>query len=100
MSLVWMFKEHRDAVARIAAAETSCAIITDRNLRLEEDNKRLTEALEKAMVYVQAGHSKSPVDLFEQYQKQILQDEPYVDGKIPDNAWLTPGDMEPARTDG
>ena len=95
MKLVWLFEEHRNAVKRLSEAETSAAILTDRNLRLEADNTRLVDNLSKMQDYVSHITDQSPIDLFERYQKQVLQDEPYADGKIPDSEWLTPGDTEP-----
>lgn len=98
--LVWLFEEHRQVVAALQQAEKDAAILTDRYLRLEEDNKKLSDTILKMQEYVTQVQSSSPIDMFERYQKQILQDEPYDDGKIPDSAWLTPGDTAPERNDG
>ena len=102
MSLVWMFKEHRNLNAELQTTKVQLELLSDRYLRSQEDAKNLTDAIEKLQQYIATQINTSTVDIFEKYQQQILQDRPYDDGKIPDTAWLTPGDApreEPVKTD-
>ncbi len=95
MSLVWMFKEHRDLNAELQSSKVQLELLSDRYIRATEDIKNLTDAIQKLQEYIATQINTSTVDIFEKYQREVLQDSPYVDGKIPDTDWLTPG--EPVR---
>lgn len=99
-SLVWMFQDHRDLHAELQSKKVELELLSDRYLRALEDTKNLTEAIEKLQHYIATQINTSTVDIFEKYQQQILQDKPYDDGKVPDDAWLTPGENEPVRENG
>lgn len=92
MSLVWLFQEHRDLHGELQAKKVELELLSDRYIRALEDTKNLTEAIEKLQQYIATQINQSTVDIFEKYQREILQDRPFDDGKIPDDAWLTPGD--------
>lgn len=92
MSLVWMFQEHRDLHQELQAKKVELELLSDRYIRALEDTKNLTEAIEKLQQYIATQINTSTVDIFEKYQREILQDRPFEDGKIPDDAWLTPGE--------
>jgi hypothetical protein len=98
MNLVWMFRDYRDLYQRDLQREVLIDRLNEKIIALDEDNTKLADTVRKLQEYI-AANPPNRLDLFEQYQKQILQDEPYVDGKIPDSAWLTPGEMEPVKTD-
>lgn len=104
MKLVWLFKEHRDTVDAYRAlerklwqAESDAAILTERNLRLEEDNKKLALALEAAQTHIQSnpGYLQNVMDLMERYQREVLQEIPMTKDQQPE--WLTPGEDTPER---
>ena len=75
--LVWLFSDYRDAVAQI--------------YRLEQEilmQRMMIERLEKT---TQA--TPTSVDsLLKEFQDMILAEQPYPDGKIPESAYLTPGE--------
>lgn len=100
-SLLMLFKSYRELYEQLhqtqleqARKQAEWDIVAEKYLQSTQDNIKLTDTLAKMQEYVNQVATKSPIDLFEQYQKQVLQDEPYADGKIPDNAWLTPGESE------
>jgi hypothetical protein len=69
-NLVWLFPAHRELHKRVVFLEG---------------------ALEQAMRAVQ----NSAVNIDEAlatYNERVLQEIPYDGGKVPDDAWLTPGD--------
>lgn len=101
-NLVWLFPAHRELHAGYTEMKTTLEILTDRCLRTEEDNKKLVSALEKLQAYVanNPSHMEGIVDLFQRYQEKVLQDLPYDNNRIPDSAWLTPGEVEPGLTSG
>lgn len=99
MKLVWLFKEHHDVVQlnrmlehRLWKAETDASILTEKNLQLEADNKKLAEALEAAQQHIQSnpGYIQNVMDLMERYQREVLQEIPLTPDQQPE--WLTPGE--------
>ena len=78
-NLVWLFAEHRDAVAEVnrltALVDYQVHVISDLGVQL-------TLALSRP--------SSTP-ELLENYRKDILAEEPFKDGVVPDAFWLTPG---------
>lgn len=92
MNLVWLFQEHRDLHAELQSKKVELELLSDRYIRALEDTKNLTEAIEKLQQYIATQINQSTVDIFEKYQREILQDRPFDDGKVPDDAWLTPGE--------
>ena len=69
-SLVWLFPEYRRVVL---------------------ENQNLI-ALNQALSHQIAN---GPVDmsrLMDDYSNKVLQEDPFIDGKVPDELWLTPGD--------
>jgi len=91
-NLVWLFQAHRDMAAGYAEVKAALEIMSDKYLRALEDTKNLTDAIAKLQQYIATQINTSTVDIFEKYQQQILQEEPFADNKIPDSAWLTPGE--------
>lgn len=79
----------------LVTAEANARILTDRNERLEEDNKKLALALEQAQAYIQSnpGYIQNVMDLMEKYQHEVLQELPLPVGQTPE--WLTPGEDVP-----
>ena len=55
------------------------------------EHKTIIATLEAALA---SRPAVDPMSLVSQFNEQILVDQPYPDGKIPDNVWLTPGDNE------
>lgn len=98
MKLVWLFDEHRQVVQELQQAQLQLELQSDKYIRAVEDNKKLVEIVEQLRAALAAGPSQ--LGLFEQYQKEILQDQPYPDGKIPDSEWLTPGGFVREDVDG
>ena len=96
-NLVWLFPAYREAVDRASRAENTAQSVMARVGELSADNSALVARVHELEQYILAN--QNPLDTFERYQKQILQEEPWEDGKIPDNAWLTPGDRVPERAD-
>lgn len=90
--LVWLFQEHRDLHAELQAKKVELELLSDRYIRALEDTTNLTGAIKKLQDYIATQINHSTVDIFEKYQREILQDQPFQDGKIPDDAWLTPGE--------
>ena len=70
-SLVWLFQDYRDAVDEIH--------------RLHGENAALRFQLENQGT---GEHMR----LLREFQEQALSDQPFPDGKIPDNYWLSPID--------
>lgn len=69
-SLVWLFPAHREAQARIAFLEQ----------QLEIAHRALVE-----------GQSAQNVaQWMTEYAEKVLTEQPFPDGKVPENAWLTP----------
>jgi hypothetical protein len=100
MKLVWLFDEHRVAVARVAELEQQAAILVERYENVLADNKRLTESVLALNAHVQANpsHLAGMVDVFNKYQEHVLSDRPFKDNVIPDDMWLTGTDV-PVRED-
>ena len=107
-----MFKQYRDLYERMHQAqmdqalkaaewermrliyETQAETITERNLQLEADNKKLAEALEAAQQHIQSnpGYIQNVMDLMERYQREVLQEIPLTPDQ--QHEWLTPGEDE------
>ena len=81
--LVWLFSDYRDAVQRIYQLEQEIL------------KQRMTiEQLEKLEKYEKLDRTvPTSVDsLLKEFQDMILAEQPYPDGKIPESAYLTPGE--------
>lgn len=76
--LVWLFAEHREAVETLT---TLRAELVARDRVIQD----LAEQLARAQARI-----GSPTELLENYRKDILQEEPFPNGQIPDHFWLTP----------
>ena len=76
--LVWLFDEHRVAVAEI-----------NRLIALTGSQARTIEDLGSQLTLALSRPSAVP-ELLENYRKDILAEEPFKDGVIPDAFWLTP----------
>lgn len=92
MSLVWLFKAHRDLSERQHQYELQLGQITNRNLELEKDNVALSSSLRHAQDAIQSnpGYINSVMDLLQKYQEKILEETPFSPGQVPE--WLTPED--------
>lgn len=88
-----MERVHR-AELELVKAEANAALLTDRCLRLEEDNRKLGEALQQAQQHIQSnpGYIQNVMDLMERYQREVLQEIPLTPDQQPE--WLTPGEDE------
>ena len=77
-SFCWLFKDHRDLWA---------------------ENHRLLGIIRDLEYQLTAKMSSdvASTTLIKQYQDEVLVELPYPDGKIPTNAWLTPGEDERVR---
>ena len=76
MNLVWLFDEHRIAIARIAALEFTLS---------EKD--RVIADLEAQL------RNRGPItfaDEFHRFKDEVLSEQPFPDGKIPEHFFLTP----------
>ena len=69
MNLVWLFAEHRE--------------LYQETLRL----RQVIADLEKQLLF---KPSETIVDTMRRYSEEVLAEQPFPDGKIPDNLWLTP----------
>lgn len=67
-NLLWLFKDYREAKDQIAYLQ------------------KYAESLEAAL--------KQSPNLVDTYTKQVLVDEPFPDGRIPDDVWLSPGEND------
>ena len=75
--LVWLFSDYRDAVQRIYQLEQEIL-----------KQRMVIERLEKTTQV-----TPTSVDsLLKEFQDMILAEQPYPDGKIPESAYLTPGE--------
>ncbi len=70
-NLLWLFADYRDLVTAVA------------------ERDRIIQDLETQLRSRPAG---SMEDLIRTFQNETLSEQPFPDGKIPDNMWLTPVD--------
>lgn len=68
-SLLWLFKAYRDLVF---------------------ENQLLKRTIEDLHVQLTRNPSQSTMDMIRHYQEDVLTEQPFPDGKIPENLWLTP----------
>mgnify|MGYP001568269885 FL=1 len=79
MSLVWMFEEFRNAKECIAALEKAL---------IEKD--RIISDLESQL------HNRGPITFMDEFSRfahlkdEVLTEQPFADGKIPESFFLTP----------
>lgn len=97
MKLVWLFREHRELNDAYQELRRSAEKTADWGLKLQEDNKRLADALEKAQQYIQSnpGYINNIMDLLQKYQETVLQEAPLPKNYQPE--WLTPGEDIPIK---
>ena len=76
--LVWLFADYRNAVLHIQELERE---ILKQRLVIEQYEKMPTQAL-----------PTSVDSLLKEFQDMILSEQPYPEGKIPESAYLTPGE--------
>lgn len=90
--LVELMERVHKAEMALVRAEADAAILVARNERLEEDNRKLSAALEQATYQIQNNPSyiQNVMDLMEKYQKEVLQEIPLTADQQPE--WLTPGE--------
>lgn len=90
--LVELMERVHKAEMALVRAEADAAILVARNERLEEDNRKLSAALEQATYQIQNNPSyiQNVMDLMEKYQKEVLQELPLTADQQPE--WLTPGE--------
>lgn len=79
-NLVWLFREHRDLHAAYTATRTQMLLLEQTIADLEAQLRR------------QAPPSVD--NLLENHRQNVLREEPFPDGKVPDGFWLTPGDND------
>lgn len=77
-NLVWLFSGYREAIQKIQDQELEI-------LKL----KLVIDQLSKTMPTTSPASVES---LLKEFQDMILSEQPYPDGKIPENAYLTPGE--------
>ena len=82
---------------KLVRAEADAALLTEKNIRLQEDNVKLTAALQQAQVAIASNPSyiNNIMDLMNKYQETVLQELPLPADMQPE--WLTPGDDIPIR---
>lgn len=68
--LVWLFPAHRQLHAEVVAL------------------RQVVADLERQIAVSPAN----PTDLIRRYTDEVLSEQPFTDGKIPDELWLTPVD--------
>jgi len=76
-SLVWLFADYRNAVLKIQDLEREVL-----------KQRVLIEMYERAPT----TPPTSVDSLLKEFQDMILSEQPYPDGKIPEHAYLTPGE--------
>ena len=74
-NLVWLFSEHR--------------LVVQQNAELQRAIEGLARQLEAALARVNVGGS-DVTSMLQNFQDQILVDEPFKDNRIPEDAYLTP----------
>jgi len=77
MNLLWLFKEHRD--------------LQFRNLELEQRVKDVEAWAAQRTQDLETQLAKRAVVEMSDVVSELFQDLPYEGGKIPAEAWLTPG---------
>lgn len=77
MSLVWLFKEHRD--------------LYEKYLELEQRFHLEIDTYEHTIKDLEEQLAKKPALDIPALIEELFQDKPYDGGKIPDSVWLTPG---------
>lgn len=86
--LLWVFKAHRNAYDRINELEHRIVEIStkaeSRLADVEAWSARRVSDLEEQL-------ARKPVPTLPDLAHELFQDQPYDGGKIPDDAWLTPG---------
>ena len=80
---------------KLVRAEADAALLTEKNIRLTEDNVKLTAALQQAQTAIASNPSyiNNIMDLMNKYQETVLQELPLPADVQPE--WLTPGDDIP-----
>ena len=79
---MWLFKEHRETVFQLAEMQRQ---LDSQTRTIEDLERQLAQAVAMA-----AARDMTVVDMFKEYQKEILTDQPFPDGKVPESMWLTP----------
>lgn len=74
--LVWLFSDYRDAVQRIYTLEQEIL-----------KQRVIIEQYERTPAHIPAVDS-----LLKEFQDMILAEQPYPDNKVPESAYLTPGE--------
>ena len=77
-NLVWLFQAHRDLYHENVELKA---------LLVSKDHT--IETLEIAL-----RTQPDMTSVLKDFQDRVLTDQPYPDGKVPDDAWLTPGDND------
>ena len=75
-NLVWLFQAHRDMYEHLLAVQAL----------LEHKQKQIDD--------LEVQLAKKPVLDIPSLVEELFQDQPYNDGRIPDTAWLTPGQID------
>lgn len=89
MKIIWLFKEHRDLYdENFHLKQMLHDTIAETNLAIANKDRTIAD-LEYQLKQKPALDIPSLVE-------ELFQDRPYEDGRIPDDAWLTPG--QPDRT--
>lgn len=70
-NLVWLFPAHR---------------------QLHAENTRLAAELAEAHRIIGSGKLFNLEEAMASYNETVLQEKPWPDNRVPDDAWLTPGD--------
>mgnify|MGYP001588910959 FL=1 len=79
--LVWLFEEHRDAITEV-----------NRLTALVGSQEHIIKDLGAQLILALSRPSSTP-ELLENYRKDILAEEPFKDGVVPEPFWLSPGSM-------
>lgn len=82
--LVWLFKEYRELYANYKAYEIAYE-------KTMNDYVNQIKKLEQQILDLEQQLAKKPVLDVTELAEQIFQEVPYANGRIPDNAWVSPG---------
>jgi hypothetical protein len=82
MSLVWLFKEHRNLYEENHHLKN---ILHD---TIAETDKKIAD-LEDQLKFMK--RPALDAETIHKLAEELFQDQPYEGGKIPDDVWLTPG---------
>ena len=102
MKLVWLFKEYRDLVLLQYDTMASCNQLNEQRRRQDIEHADELETVHKIYklqikdLEAQLAARSTAATSLEELAHSMFQEEPFENGRIPDDVWLTPGNPDRA----